>query len=154
MRWELIGQRKESAICELYTNGQPKRFITSICKETTAQKDEPLIVPIYVIRTGLMTSTYPLNESILMDFVPKKKRARWKSHIYPPSDLFYSEGYLRLRQRFFFNYLLVKLALLDSGESRNLTRRQGARCDCKRILLCLPACALISKIELELERTC
>ena len=38
-----------------------------------------IIVPIYVIRTGLMTSTYPLNESILMDFVPKKKRARWKS---------------------------------------------------------------------------
>jgi len=26
-----------------------------------------------------MNCTYPLNESILMDFVPKNERARWKS---------------------------------------------------------------------------
>jgi len=38
-----------------------------------------LLVPIYVLRTSLMNSTYPLQESILMDFVPKDKRARWKS---------------------------------------------------------------------------
>jgi len=37
------------------------------------------LVPIYVFRTGLMNATYPLCESILMDFVPKDKRARWKS---------------------------------------------------------------------------
>jgi MFS family permease len=37
------------------------------------------LVPIYILRTGLMNSTYPLCESILMDFVPKDKRARWKS---------------------------------------------------------------------------
>eukprot|EP00470_Lotharella_oceanica_P010938 CAMPEP_0170191402 /NCGR_PEP_ID=MMETSP0040_2-20121228/51625_1 /TAXON_ID=641309 /ORGANISM="Lotharella oceanica, Strain CCMP622" /LENGTH=62 /DNA_ID=CAMNT_0010439475 /DNA_START=16 /DNA_END=200 /DNA_ORIENTATION=- len=38
-----------------------------------------IIVPIYVIRTGVMNCTYPLDESILMDFCPKEKRARWKS---------------------------------------------------------------------------
>ncbi len=38
-----------------------------------------IIVPVYVVRTGIMNSTYPLNESILMDFVPKETRARWKS---------------------------------------------------------------------------
>jgi MFS family permease len=37
------------------------------------------LVPIYVFRTGLMNATYPLTESILMDFVPKGQRARWKS---------------------------------------------------------------------------
>eukprot|EP00039_Didymoeca_costata_P019048 m.336036 g.336036 ORF g.336036 m.336036 type:complete len:474 (-) comp17739_c0_seq1:3189-4610(-) len=34
---------------------------------------------IYIIRTGLMNATYPLNESILMDTVPETQRARWKS---------------------------------------------------------------------------
>ena len=38
-----------------------------------------VLVPIYVLRTGLMNCTYPLNESILMDYVPKNERARWKS---------------------------------------------------------------------------
>jgi len=38
-----------------------------------------VLVPIYVARTALMNSPYPLQESILMDFVPKDERARWKS---------------------------------------------------------------------------
>jgi MFS family permease len=38
-----------------------------------------LLVPIYIMRTSLMNSTYPLQESILMDYVPKSSRARWKS---------------------------------------------------------------------------
>jgi MFS family permease len=38
-----------------------------------------LLVPIYVLRTSLMNASYPLQESILMDFVPKEERARWKS---------------------------------------------------------------------------
>jgi len=37
------------------------------------------LVPIYILRTGLMNATYPLCESILMDYVPKDQRARWKS---------------------------------------------------------------------------
>jgi MFS family permease len=42
--------------------------------------DHPLLlVPIYVLRTSLMNCSYPLQESILMDFVPKHERARWKS---------------------------------------------------------------------------
>ncbi len=42
-------------------------------------KRPALLIPIYILRTGLMNSTYPLQESILMDFVPKDQRARWKS---------------------------------------------------------------------------
>jgi len=38
-----------------------------------------ILVAIYVLRTALMNSTYPLDESILMDYVPKNERARWKS---------------------------------------------------------------------------
>lgn len=38
-----------------------------------------LLVGIYLMRTGLMNCTYPLNTSILMDFVPKEQRARWTS---------------------------------------------------------------------------
>ena len=36
-------------------------------------------VPIYVLRTAIMNSTYPLEESTIMDFVPKDTRSRWKS---------------------------------------------------------------------------
>ena len=38
-----------------------------------------ICVPIYLLRTGLMNATYPLEESIMMDFVPSSTRARWKS---------------------------------------------------------------------------
>lgn len=38
-----------------------------------------VLVPIYIARTALMNAGYPLEESILMDFVPKSTRARWKS---------------------------------------------------------------------------
>lgn len=42
--------------------------------------NHPLVlVPVYVLRTALMNAPYPLQESILMDFVPKTERARWKS---------------------------------------------------------------------------
>ncbi|GMH64013.1 hypothetical protein TrRE_jg11650, partial [Triparma retinervis] len=47
--------------------------------EDYLQQTPLLLVPIYVLRTGLINSTYPLQESILMDFVPKNERARWKS---------------------------------------------------------------------------
>ena len=38
-----------------------------------------LLVPPFLLQTGLTDSTYPLEESILMDFVPQKRRGRWKS---------------------------------------------------------------------------
>ena len=38
-----------------------------------------VLVPVYVMRTSLMNAPYPLQESILMDYVPKHERARWKS---------------------------------------------------------------------------
>jgi MFS family permease len=37
------------------------------------------IVVLYVLRTAFMNCTYPLEESILMDYVSKNSRARWKS---------------------------------------------------------------------------
>mmetsp|Transcript_39287 Transcript_39287/g.122998 ORF Transcript_39287/g.122998 Transcript_39287/m.122998 type:complete len:229 (+) Transcript_39287:1369-2055(+) len=44
------------------------------------QRVHPIIlIGLYLMRTGLMNSTYPLEESVLMDFVPSKSRARWKS---------------------------------------------------------------------------
>jgi len=36
-------------------------------------------VPVYVVRTAIMNATGPLEESIVMDFVPSSSRARWKS---------------------------------------------------------------------------
>jgi MFS family permease len=38
-----------------------------------------LIVVVYLFRTGIINSSYPLLESILMDNVPSNQRARWKS---------------------------------------------------------------------------
>jgi MFS family permease len=38
-----------------------------------------LIVVVYLFRTGIINSCYPLLESILMDSVPSNQRARWKS---------------------------------------------------------------------------
>jgi len=37
------------------------------------------VVTLYICRTALMNCTYPVEESILMDYVPKNTRARWKS---------------------------------------------------------------------------
>lgn len=36
-------------------------------------------IMLFVVRTALMNAPYPLQESILMDTVPKHQRARWKS---------------------------------------------------------------------------
>ena len=38
-----------------------------------------LVVATYVVRTAVMNATYPIEEGILMDHVPKSERARWKS---------------------------------------------------------------------------
>ena len=38
-----------------------------------------LMVAIYLVRTVLMNATYPIEEAILMDYVPKSTRARWKA---------------------------------------------------------------------------
>jgi MFS family permease len=38
-----------------------------------------VLVPIFVLQSGLMTATFPIMESILMDFCPKEQRARWSS---------------------------------------------------------------------------
>jgi MFS family permease len=37
------------------------------------------ICPLFAVRSGLMNATYPLDESIVMDYVPSSQRARWKS---------------------------------------------------------------------------
>mmetsp|Transcript_39556 Transcript_39556/g.112189 ORF Transcript_39556/g.112189 Transcript_39556/m.112189 type:complete len:474 (-) Transcript_39556:235-1656(-) len=38
-----------------------------------------LIISIYLVRAAFQNAAYPLSESILMDYVAKKYRARWKS---------------------------------------------------------------------------
>ena len=38
-----------------------------------------VIVVVFLIRTGVMNCTYPLNTSIMMDYCPKDQRARWTS---------------------------------------------------------------------------
>jgi hypothetical protein len=38
-----------------------------------------LLVPIYILCRSLMDGSAPVQESILMDFVPKQERARWKT---------------------------------------------------------------------------
>eukprot|EP00041_Stephanoeca_diplocostata_P032292 m.1031285 g.1031285 ORF g.1031285 m.1031285 type:complete len:494 (-) comp24122_c0_seq4:2937-4418(-) len=43
------------------------------------QLDMYSVIALYIVRTGLMNCTYPLEESILMDSVPRSTRARWKS---------------------------------------------------------------------------
>ena len=37
------------------------------------------LAAIYIVRSGFMNCCYPIEESILMDYVPKEARARWKS---------------------------------------------------------------------------
>lgn len=58
-------------------------FSGMVVLDTKAEADvwgrEWIIVILYVIRTALMNCTYPLEESILMDYVSKNSRARWKS---------------------------------------------------------------------------
>ncbi len=38
-----------------------------------------IIIPIYLTRTCIMNATYPLQKSIMMDYVPKRSRAKWSS---------------------------------------------------------------------------
>lgn len=55
-------------------------FLYAMVFFKTYLDDHPfLLVPVYIMRTSLMNACYPLQESILMDFVPKEVRARWKS---------------------------------------------------------------------------
>ncbi|BDA40768.1 probableE424 Na(+), Li(+), K(+)/H(+) antiporter at N-terminal half [Coccomyxa sp. Obi] len=42
-------------------------------------RNAPLVVTVYLLRTMANNSTYALQKSILMDFVPKSARARWNS---------------------------------------------------------------------------
>lgn len=52
---------------------------TMVFFKNSLDKHPIWLVPIYVFRTSFMNASYPLQESILMDFVPKDVRARWKS---------------------------------------------------------------------------
>jgi len=63
----------------LYNVGGISLLLCMVCFKSFLDAHPFYLVPIYVFRTGLMNATYPLTESILMDFVPKGQRARWKS---------------------------------------------------------------------------
>lgn len=55
-------------------------FLVSRSKKSSGRSfSVPLLVVVYVVRTALANCTYPIEESILMDFVPRHRRARWKS---------------------------------------------------------------------------
>lgn len=41
--------------------------------------DARVMVPMYLVRTSLMNCNYPLQKSILMDYVSKEHRATWNS---------------------------------------------------------------------------
>ena len=55
--------------------------ISCLCAMVYLQRTHlaAVVISLYLIRTALQNATYPLSESILMDYVPKKSRARWKS---------------------------------------------------------------------------
>ena len=38
-----------------------------------------LLIPLFLLRCTFLQSTYPIEESVLMDNVPKDQRGRWKS---------------------------------------------------------------------------
>lgn len=44
-----------------------------------AWSDPRIIVTVYLTRTCIINSCYPLQKSILMDYVPKNARAKWNS---------------------------------------------------------------------------
>jgi MFS family permease len=72
-----------------------------------------LLKTINVLRTSLMACFYPLQESILMDSVPKHERARWKSLdavvLFAWSTSCALGGFLTDRYDYFFTFLVTAL---------------------------------------------
>ena len=72
-----------------------------------------LLKTINILRTGLMDCFYPLQESILMDSVPKHERARWKSLdavvLFAWSTSCALGGFLTDRYDYFFTFLVTAL---------------------------------------------
>jgi MFS family permease len=70
-----------------------------------------LLKTINILRTGLMDCFYPLQESILMDSVPKHERARWKSLdavvLFAWSGSCALGGFLTDRYDYFFTFLIT-----------------------------------------------
>ena len=55
-------------------------LLAMVALERALGRAPPLaMVPLYLARTGVINATYPLAESVLMDFAPRSTRARWKS---------------------------------------------------------------------------
>jgi len=63
----------------LYTSGGISLLLCMVFFKSHLDAHPFYLVPIYLFRTGLINANYPLCESILMDYVPKDQRARWKS---------------------------------------------------------------------------
>jgi len=73
---KIIGRVQTSLV--LYVAGL-SCLLSMVIFNSYLDKHPFVLVPIYIMRTVFMNGTYPLQESILMDFVPKNERARWKS---------------------------------------------------------------------------
>ena len=50
-----------------------------IASHTQCWTDARAMVAVYLVRTSLMNCNYPLQKSILMDYVAKEHRATWNS---------------------------------------------------------------------------
>eukprot|EP00667_Euglena_gracilis_P008170 EG_transcript_8273 len=40
-------------------------------------RNPAVTIPLYIVRTALMNSVYPLTKSVMMDFIPKRSRGKW-----------------------------------------------------------------------------
>lgn len=47
--------------------------------KTYLDKHQFILIPIYILRSSFLNCTWPLQDSILLDFVPANQRARWQS---------------------------------------------------------------------------
>lgn len=75
----IIGRVQTMCVCKLVGVVLLVAMIGIVEDAASSSHYDLLLVTVYVLRTCLANCTYPIEESILMDFVPRSRRARWKS---------------------------------------------------------------------------
>ena len=78
-----------------------------------------VIVPVYLVRSAIANCTYPLDESVLMDNVPKSTRARWKTlesiSMFGWCGSAFIGGYLADKFSYNFTFLITAILQLLAG---------------------------------------
>lgn len=78
-----------------------------------------IIVPVYLVRSAIANCTYPLDESVLMDNVPKSTRARWKTlesiSMFGWCGSAFIGGYLADKYSYNFTFLITAILQLVAG---------------------------------------